>query len=204
MGTITVASLLGRAAKLTNDTGNVRWPLLEGLDWLNDGQRALIILRPKASVKNTSVALTAGSTKQTLPADGYLFIDMPRNMGADGSTPGTVIQEIPTDTIDNQIPTWHVDANALGYIKHFVFDPRNPKNYYVYPKAPATSWYVELIYSVAPADCTQGGTITLDDIYANMLLDYVLYRAYSKDSEYAGSPELAAAYYTAFDKAAHS
>lgn len=199
MGTITVSSLLARAATLTQDTGNIRWPTSEGLDWLNDGQRELTKLHPEVSVKNVSTQLTANSTKQALPADGFMFIDMPRNMGTDGTTPGQVIQEIKTDVIDNQVPDWHTAA-SLGYVKHFIFDPRNRKNYYVYPKAPATPLFVELIYSVAPTDCTLGGTIQLDDIYANALLNYVLYRAYSKDTEYAGSAEIAAAYYQAFAK----
>lgn len=42
------------------------------------------------------------------------------------------------------------------------------------------------------------GTITLDDIYANALLDYILYRAYSKDADYAGNSQRAISAYTAF------
>lgn len=42
------------------------------------------------------------------------------------------------------------------------------------------------------------GIITLDDIYANALLDYILYRAYSKDADYAGNAQRAIAAYEAF------
>jgi hypothetical protein len=44
-----------------------------------------------------------------------------------------------------------------------------------------------------------GASIALNDIYANVILDYVLYRAYSKDSDYAGNAQRAANHYTAFN-----
>ena len=42
------------------------------------------------------------------------------------------------------------------------------------------------------------GNISIPDIYANALLDYILYRAYSKDSEYAGNAQRAQSHYGAF------
>ena len=38
--------------------------------------------------------------------------------------------------------------------------------------------------------------ISLDDVYANALIDYVLYRAYSKDAEFASQEPLASKYYS--------
>lgn len=45
------------------------------------------------------------------------------------------------------------------------------------------------------------GDISLPDIYGNVLQDYVLYRAYTKDSEYAGNGQRAQAHYAAFANA---
>lgn len=198
MATIQVNSIIARAATLIQDATGIRWPAVELLDWLNDGQREIVLLKPQACVKNESVALTAGSTKQVLPASGVMLIDVVRNMGANGTTSGDAIRVVSREVLDAQIPTWHSDANSAGKIKHFAFDLRDPKTYYVYPKAPATAHYVEIIYSAAPANCTAGGAIQIDDIYSNALLDYVLYRAYSKDAEYAQNANLAVAHYAAF------
>jgi hypothetical protein len=41
----------------------------------------------------------------------------------------------------------------------------------------------------------------LDDIYANCLLDYILYRAYQKDSEYAGNAQRSMMHYQGFSNA---
>lgn len=198
MATIQVNNLVARAATLIQDTTSVRWPTSELIDWLNDGQREIVLLKPQASVKNVSFALTANATKQSLPGDGIMLIDVTRNMGAGGSTPGDAIRVVSREVLDAQHPSWHADANSEGKVRHYMFDPRDPRNFYVYPRAPSSSWFVELIYSASPADTYAGGYIQIDDIYANALLDYILYRAYSKDAEYAQNAQLALAHYTAF------
>ena len=198
MATIQVNSLVSRAATLIQDATNVRWPTNELIDWLNDGQREIVLIKPQASVKNESVSLTTGSTKQSIPASGVQLIDVTRNMGSAGNTPGDSIRVVSREVLDAQRPSWHSDVNADGKIKHYMFDPRDPKTFYVYPKAPATAHYVEVIYSASPTDASAGGVIQIDDIYANALLDYILYRAYSKDAEYAGNAQLAVAHYQAF------
>ena len=187
--------ILGRAYVLLNDITNIRWPATELLGYLNDGQRQIVVYRPDASVSNATVALVAGSTKQTIPAGGIRVIDVVRNMGA-GSTPGRPVILVPRDIIDSQVPTWHTDE-AQETVRNFVFDPEDPTHYYVYPQ-PAASVHLEIIYSVPPTDCeTAGNSIGLSDIYTNSLLDYIMYRAFSKDTEYADVSK-AARYYNSF------
>jgi hypothetical protein len=38
----------------------------------------------------------------------------------------------------------------------------------------------------------------IDDIYANAVIDYALYRAYMKDAEFAGNQQRASAHYNLF------
>lgn len=202
MATITGQSLVTKAQTLIQDGTGVRWPRDELLGYLNDGQREVVLLRPEASVTNASKPLTANSSKQTLPADAVMLIDVLRNMGTNGTTPGRVIRIVSREILDAQYPTWHADANVNGDIRHFTYDPRDPKTFYVYPKAPATALQVELVYASSPiATDDTGAVIGIDDIYANSLVDYVLYRAYSKDAEYAQNSQLAVAYYSAFANA---
>jgi len=61
--------------------------------------------------------------------------------------------------------------------------------------------HVEISYSIPPAECaTEGDNIAIPEIYANALLDYVMFRAFSKDSEYS-DPGKAAKYYQMFGNA---
>jgi hypothetical protein len=92
-----------------------------------------------------------------------------------------------------------------------MYDPRDPKVFYVYPPAASSGASVEVVYSAYPSDITEPadgavytavtGNISLPDIYANLLTDYILYRAYTKDAEYAGNAARAQAHYGSFQAA---
>lgn len=197
MPTITASSIVGRATTILQDTTNVRWPQDELLKWLNDGQREIVLLKPDAYSKVETVTLVAG-TKQTLPAAGVMLLDVVRNMGTDGSTPGRAIRLVDREIMDAQNATWHADSASSSVI-HYIYNPNAPKTYYVYPPQPSSNFgQVEIIYSASPSDVTINQTVTIDDIYANALLDYILYRAYSKDADYAGNAQRAVVHYQAF------
>lgn len=193
----TARSIIERAQAQLQDAAGVRWPATELLGWLNDGQREVVILKPNSHVKNIAVRLASG-TKQSLPTDGVQLIDVVRNMGADGNTPGRAIRIVMREILDAQVPNWHI-ATAAVEVKHYVYSLLDPKNFYVYPPQPAANQgYVEMVYGAAPADATLNGPITLDDIYQNVLVDYILYRAYSKDTEYAADQNRAATHQNAY------
>ena len=54
---------------------------------------------------------------------------------------------------------------------------------------------VRLSFSNFGTDTT---VLSVDDVYANAILDYVLYRSYQKDSEYAGNSQRAIMHYQGF------
>lgn len=195
MGTILASAIIADAAEILQDLANVRWPQLKLLAWISAGEREVVILKPSAYTLNTTVQLVAG-TKQTIPAGGVLFQDMTRNMGADGATPGRVPRFIKREVIDAENPNWHTDR-ASATIQHFTYEARDPDHYYVYPKQPTTLMgYAEIVYSAAPAALPNVNTaIHLNDIYANALLNYVCFRALSKDPP---TMNKAGEYYQAF------
>lgn len=209
MGTILASSLITRASRILQDTTNTRWTETELLDWLNDGQREIVLLKPDSNTKNEAMAIAKGTTKQTIPTGGLVFIDITRNLGTSSSSPtsGRAVTVISRKILDNQLPEWHsstygatsVDSFA---VKHYVFDERDPKHFYIYPFLASTvteDWYVEVVYSSAPDDVENTtDAISLDDIYANALIDYMLYRAYSKDAEYTKDMQMAISSYNSF------
>lgn len=196
MPTVTAQTIIDRAELILNDTTNVRWAAAELLGWLNDGQREAVIAKPDVYTKSQAVQLTAG-TKQTLPSDAILLLDVVRNMGTNGTTVGNTVRVVAREVLDAQVPNWHT-LTASNTVVHYMVDPRDPKRYYVYPKSPGTN-YVEIVYSAAPPDVALiADTISIDDVYANALLDYILYRAYMKDATFAGNDQRAANHYAAF------
>lgn len=184
------SAIIDRATIILQDESNVRWPRTELLKWVNDAQREIVLARPDALAENASIALAAG-TKQSIPNTAIQLLDVVRNQN------GRAIRMVSREIMDAQQPDWHTHTQS-STIKHFMFDVRDPKHFYVYPPA-VVGTQVEAIYSTAPADvASESGSISLNDVYANAMLDYVLYRAYSKDSDYAGNAQRATAHYGAF------
>lgn len=197
MPTILASAIIGKAQVLAQDSTAIRWPLSEWLGWLNDGQREVAIIRPSAYSKIASVPLVAG-TRQALPADGVQFLEFIRNMGVGGAIPGQSARKVTRRLMDSQTPNWH-SQTASVVVQHYIFDPLSPKTFYVYPPSTGTT-QVEVMYEASPPDvATLGGVISLDDVYSNVLLDYLMYRAYSKDSEFIGNAERAVLYRKAFE-----
>lgn len=183
MAAIKAVELINRVAVTIQDPTFVRWTQQELLDYLNDGQRQVVMFRPDAKTVNTTFTCAAQS-KQELPANALRLVNVLRNQN------GRAITKIDRKILDVQLPAW-MEANiGADGLKHFVYDALDPKVFYLYPK-PAVTNVIELIYSTVPDKITISNfasdtqVIGLDDIYANALMDYMTYRAYQKDSEYA-------------------
>ncbi len=203
MSAITAGNIIDKVEIIIQDLTNIRWTESELLGWLNDGQREIVKLKPETSITSLDSYTLSVGTKQSLPDGtgddpaGIVLIDVPRNV-ASTSAKG-VIRLVPRRVLDEQIGGWHADDGSVD-IKHFCYDPRDPKHFYVYPPALATA-EVELIYSSAPTDCaSSASTISVDDVYANDLLNFVVYRAYLKDADYTANDTRATTQYNAFLK----
>jgi len=199
MATITAQAIIDKAEIILQDTTNVRWPAEELLSWLNDGQREIVLRKPDSYVENENQICVSG-TKQSIPSDAIMLIDVVRNMGTDGATPGRAVTPIDRKILDDQRPNWHTET-GVAEVKHYSFDDRDPKHFYVYPPQPSSAFgYLELICSTSPPDVAAIADImTLDDVYSNPLLDYILYRAYSKDAALSPTaPQRAVSHYGAF------
>jgi hypothetical protein len=202
--TISAQSIIRRAADILQDQTSIHWPVNELVRWLNDAQRAIIRVRPDA-MNTTATMMLAPGTRQDLD-NGALtplpakLIEITRNVAA--SSNKTAITKVDRQILDRQTPGWH-NITPLVNVAHYMFDPRDPKTFYVYPPATALA-QLEVMYCAYPTDIaepTDGatwlqvtGNLSVPDIYADDVLDIVLSRAYSKDAEFAGNAQLAAAY----------
>lgn len=201
--TVTVQSVIDRAQAILQDTTGIRWPVTSELVlFVNDAQREIALLKPDASASNTTVTLVTG-TKQSIPADGNRLLRVVRNMSAASSGTGKrSIRLVSREILDSQTPDWHDpsvsgDASHTSIVKHYIYDESNPRNFYVYPGV-AGNAYVEIVYSANPATVAQSGNLSIPDIFANAVTDYVLFRAYTKDAEYAGNNQRAGTHYNLF------
>jgi hypothetical protein len=197
--TILVSEIITRAQDLLSDTSAVRWTSAELIRYINDAQREIATVHPESSSVVANVTLVAG-TKQALPAGSIALGRINRNMGVGGATPSTAPRPTSRQLMDAHKPGWHSDTATL-VVKHWMVDQRTPRIFYVYPPMSGAT-IVECEYSVIPTPVAAAGdAITLPDFYLNAILEFVLYRAFSKDIEIPGMVAMANKHYEAFAQA---
>lgn len=205
MATVKVVDLISRARTILQDVTSVRWPLAELQNWLNDAYREIILMRPDANTATGTYTCSAG-TRQVLTKDfpnALRLIEVVRNV-ATGSYKRAV-RLVDRSILDDQRVGWHSEAESVN-VQHYMFDPRLPKEFMVYPPATTTA-QLEVVHASVPTghtldDSALSNTATaevirIDDSYANAILDYMLYRAYTKDAEYAANAQRAVAHHQA-------
>lgn len=196
MPAIQTNDVVTRVSQLLQDTTHIRWPLDEKLQYITDACREVCFYKPDAYNKTDVMMLVAG-TKQGIPSDGTMLLDVVRNMGVGGATPGIAPRVVSRDILDAQTPSWHT-ATPTVEVKHYTFDPQSQKTFYVYPPNTGTG-SLEVVYAAEPEAAATGNSLGLDAIWLPLVVNYVMYRCYSKDAEYAANASLAAAYYQAFN-----
>ena len=209
MSTVKVTDIIRRVEDVLQDT-NIRWPRTELQNWMNESYLAITLARPDANAKTGSFTCVAG-TRQVLTAEfpsSLRLLDVTRNLASNSGY--KVIRLVARSVLDDQRPAWHAETGTTA-IQHFTFDPRQPKEFFVYPPA-TTAAEIEVVYTDSPGATTlteaqldpagsNSTVILLDDIYMSPMIDWILYRAYSKDAEYGANEQRAQAAYGAFNAA---
>jgi len=208
---ITAQDVLTRARAVLQDAGSTRWLLPELLDWINDGLRSIALYKPSAISETTVLELQEGTYQEL--AEGQQLLRAARNItSAVGATPrvgGPVITPIAREILDAQNPNWH-DTGSVPFsatVRHVMSDLMDPRIFYLYPGNDGTG-KIEATVSKEPAPIAATGDVNdifsyavdlpISPIYLDPLLDFVLYRAFSKDMQLAGSAQRSVAHYQNF------
>lgn len=177
------------------DSANYRFPDNELLGWINDGQRAAVVLKPEVSIGEEDFVPVAGS-RQALPAGGLVLVDVLRHAAT-----GSAVVLIEHELLDRFYAGWR-NSSKTAAPKNFCYDVRNKKQFDLYPPsvgdAAAT---LVIVYIKDPVDIPAvGSPIALDDVYRGALTDYVLYRAFGKDSESPANSQKSQWHFGAFQQ----
>lgn len=230
--TALVKDVLWRASVQLLDTSPQfgRFSERECVHALNDGQVLINSLVPTAAPRLDAVKLVPGSRQSiaaiaaasckpfdgsTPPATVYgtRFLNPRRNMGDDGTTPGTAIRMVDRDTLDVSDPLWHTRTGAI--VKAVIHDPQTPLVFYVYPGVPSTTdVWIEQAYNALPVPIPNNATvdadgvhsggiygnaqssnqvITISDEHVDDLVNYILAVVLMKESKYADPAKAQAA-----------
>jgi hypothetical protein len=124
-------------------------------------------------------------------------MDIQLNMGLDGRTPGRVITVVSRENLDRTDPNWHASRRS-DVTLHYIYDPKQPRIYYVYPPSTGAG-FVNLARAHVPPDFVAlTDPLTVPDLYQTGLFDYVMFRAHQKDTDYSAGNEKAQTYLSLF------
>lgn len=199
-------TVANKVQKLLHDETGIRWTGDELIMWINSAQKEILIYKPNSLTKVMNLELIPGTLQKVWDKDATCIqvLDVIRNVG------GNAVTNINREVLDATLPNWH--QAAAGTPQHYVINPLDPKNFYVYPPvATPASGYIEILIAYEPTDIVSLGTIVngvftsaassilaFDAIYESVIIDYVLYRAYGKDSEHTANSTRSKSHYDAF------
>ena len=190
---ITGTQIMERVNYLLNDTSNVRWTSAEKLLWLNDGRREMAQGKPEIFGGSSEVThtLAAGAKQRITTTGAYKFVSADSNV-----TSGRAIRPTTQGQLDSFKPDWRSDTG--DDVENYFADTTDPLAFWIYPVATGD---LKCHAYVTPTDLAALTDTALPfDQYEPILVNYILFRAYSKEDE-AGSAQKAAAYQQLFTTA---
>lgn len=206
--TIAASRILQRAQITLQDDGT-RWPLPELLMWINDAVREMTLSAPESVAQPIVLTLAAGA-RQTLPAAVLSILRVTCNIGADGTTRGAGVTTVQKDDLDGHMPGWQ-SPTVVPYaalVGHYIEDDAHHRTFLVWPgntgtgrlEVLAVSRATEIAEPTSPLVLASYNAIQIqvDEIYQSAVTDYVLAKAFQKDTNLPNGGPRAEAHYKAF------
>lgn len=175
--TILASVILDEVSTILLDTAKRTWPDSELLGYLNEALRATAFAKPDMYTVQTDVTPVAG-VLQNLPTDGIALLDITRNT----TGRNRVVTQVDEGLLEEANRFWPA-ATQQAEVEHFTADPRNPRRYRVFPPNDGTG-SIEILYgATCPYINYAEQDLPVPESYQTALTDFVLSRAYSKNSK---------------------
>lgn len=175
-----VADLLDRAAVQLHDEGFTDWTPTELLEYLNEGIRFALGVRPDLFTVSKALQLVPGA-RQALPLRDIRLIRI------HGTSPFRLVD------MDAFQPAWR--SGADGPLEQVAYEPDTPDVFWTYPPQPDPAASVQADVVSDPTPVGPADELPIDQVAEQPLVDFMLYRSYSKDAEFAGQDGRAALHY---------
>jgi len=189
--------VIERARIILQDAGSDYWEQTELPKWLTDGRKEAYNLRPDLYQKTEVVTLDEGYA-QELPNGSRKLFEVIRNASHPDKRRITLVDD---DTLSRHRPKWRSEDPADEII-HYLYTEARAGVYEVYPPANDDPVTIEICYAKIPEDIATYNSDTQlkeEGEYAQALVDYILYRAFLKESDTVPvSFQRAAQHYAAF------
>lgn len=181
----TVKTLIDRISRDLIDVRNVRWSRGELMDFLNDAIAAIVLRRPDLSRATSKVP--AATNTVALPVDAYqiLAVNHINNIAA---------QYVDINKLNQLYPDWRTTS---GVPVCWTRNELDETTLFLYP-SPESRVDVEVVYSRTLKVSQESDSFPLSPMYEGVVGDFVMYRAYNKDSQNPAEGQKAQLHFQAF------
>lgn len=173
------SEVITRAQKPLMDN-NVHWANDELLDYLNQGRAELYAYRPDIYESTVDVTLVLGND-QVLPFGSRKMLRLLGNVSHPEQRDIYMANE---QMLGRVRPRWRNEPPNTE-IQHVIYDETAPTRFQVYPPS-KEGVVIGMSLAVPPDELTQAQLASTDLIEAELaygLIDYVMYRAYLKETD---------------------
>ena len=175
----TIKDLLERVSIELTDITRVSWSAADLVSYYNSAIAAIANYRPDVFAQTQEFTCVAG-TRQAMPAGAVKLIEVERNTG------GRKIRFYKRGELDDLDPEWMIGTDATA-AEAYLHEPTNPRIFWLYPGV-AAGVKVDVVLSAlpAPVDLAQvesGVALQVDDTFLTPCMDWIIYRAYLRDSD---------------------
>jgi hypothetical protein len=196
--TVPVTDVLSEVRTLLIDNGSApRWSDNELCDYVMDAERSVMAIYPASTARRFVLPLQMGS-RQVMASNVHTLLTIIRNCDVTGEHPGRAVRLAMREQLDAFNPGWHTDKPS-DVAQSYIYDPSETA-FYVYPPNTGNG-YVDVLYSQIPPHldpAVPGAALAVRDIYKTPVIDFVLFRAHSKDADYAGGLGVAGTFLQSF------
>ena len=195
---ITVQNVVDFARRRVLDTrAPTRYDDPYFIDGLNQALSTMFEIKPEIFQQIIDHTCTAGPL-QTISANGAVFLSVTRNLGADGSTPGTAITLVSKERLEAAEAGW-ASATPAGAALHYFPAAETRNQFYLYPPQPSPPHHVELVQALPPTVYTAvGETVSLPDHYLAALGNFAAAFVLMTDDENEATIAKADRFYQTF------
>ncbi|AWK83560.1 DUF6682 family protein [Photobacterium damselae] len=165
-----VNDIIARVARELIDSAMIRWRREDLVAYLGEAFNAIVVRRPSLSSKTVTLDVT--DSPVSIPEDGFALLSVE-------SVDDIAVQYVLIEKLDQLNPYWRKEKGAPScWTKREGEDRR----FWLYPQ-PNESVRVSICYAQAPIVTPDTDFIDIPPIFLGALIDFMMYRAYSRDSE---------------------
>lgn len=197
--TIAISTIINAAARELYDVDNIKWSRSELLGFVSEAEKQIMVLHPQNNSTVDTIDLAAGC-QQAVPIEAHQLVDVYHNVASDNLTPRRAVRMVSRRLMNSYEPGWMYAAQTTE-VQNVIFDEQDKRHFWVYPPNNGEGKLNIAYLAVSEPYATEEDNLRISDAYYTAALEFVLFRACSKQAPFSPGPSEASRHFALFTAA---